>query len=161
MSSVVLAVAIDVLVFALFVAGVVFLLRRLKRRAVEGRTTDGRSIPPSGGWNELAAVFATDLPPPQVLATRASIMVGPTIWRNCVTVGCGPDALFLAVKIPLLGAMGRRPLKLPWHEIGDGGPVTLFWKPARLLVVGRPALATVTLPAEIRDDLVRRGLLRG
>ena len=161
MDPVLLAMLVDGAVFLLFVVGVVWLLKRLRRRATEGRASDGLAIPPSGGWTELAARFATDLPPPRLLAERVSVMVGPVAWKNCVAVGVGPDALFLAVEVPLLGAMGKRPLKIPWSEIGDGGPTTLYWKAARLLVVGRPTLATVTLPGALRDELVRLGHLAG
>ena len=161
MTPALLAMIVDTIILVLVVVGLVWFLKRLRRRATEGRTSDGLAIPPSGGWRELAAHFATDLPAPVKLADRATIMVGPVVWKNCAVVGVGPDALFLSVKVPLLGALGKRPLKIPWSEIGDGGPTTLHWKPARLLVVGRPTLATITLPMAIRDDLVRLRHLAG
>ena len=120
-----------------------------------------RSGHPSGGWAALEAAWGVATPPPEPITTRANLAVGRVVWRNCVVVGCAPSGLHLAVRIPLLGGLGRRPVRIPWNAFRDPEPVKLFWQDARLWHLGEPEVATLTLPAELETHLHAKGYVLG
>ena len=116
-------------------------------------------MPNQGSWSDLERRFATDRPATDPIARAASLQVGATTWKNCVAIAVEETGLRLAVKVPLLGRFGKAPLLLPWSEIVDVVPAHLFWGPARRLVIGRPTLATVTLPERLYEAILARGHL--
>lgn len=134
-------------------------LKKVLVRVTAARSTGDRVIPPAGGWDRLEARFAVDAAPTDLVANAASIMVGTTAWKNCVAVGVEPEGLHLAVKVPLLGAFGKKPVRIPWDEIVETAPARLWWGPARRLLVGRPTLATVTLTEPVFEAILARGHL--
>ncbi len=159
MDPVVLAMIVETGVTLAVVVVFALALKKILARATAARSADRRVIPPAGGWDRLEARFATDATPIDPVARAASIMVGTTAWKNCVAVGIEPDGLHLAVKVPLLGAFGKKPVLIPWVEIVETAPARLWWGPARRLVVGRPTLATVTLTEPVFEAILARGHL--
>jgi len=151
--SLFLLFALEIGLFAVAALGLWFGLRALRRRVLQG----------SGGWAALEAAFGVDAAPEAPIATGASLMVGPVLWRNCVAVGADPSGLHLAVRVPLLGGMGKRPVVIPWDAFRDPEPATLYWGTARLWHLGEPEVATLTLPSDLdaRLDIAarRRGVV--
>ncbi|MCE1237655.1 MAG: hypothetical protein LWW93_14995 [Hyphomicrobiales bacterium] len=157
MDPAVLAMIVET-AFTLIVAfGVAILLKRLLAHASGPRVPEGEAIADRGSWSELETRFATLRGPDAPIARRVSVKIGVPIWKNCVAVGADDAGLRLEVKTPILGGMGRRPLLVPWDEIVEVHPVRLYWKSARQLVVGRPPLATVTLPEAVWETILARG----
>lgn len=138
---------------------VALVVKTLLSRAAGSRPPPGHEVPPRGGWSDLEARFAVDAPPTAPVARAASTMIGSTVWKNCTSVGVEEEGLRLAVRVPLVGAFGRRPLLIPWDEIVEIAPARLHWGPARRLVVGRPPIATVTLPEAVFEAILARGHL--
>lgn len=154
-----LAMLIETAGFLVVVAAMAFLMKRLFARAIGSTAPDGPVIAPSGGWSDLATRFAATAPPEAPLARAATIMVGPVVWKNCIQVGAEEEGLALAVKVPLFGRAGKSPLIVPWDEIVAIAPARLHWGAARLLVVGRPTIATLTLPETLFQAIAARGYL--
>lgn len=125
------------------------LVRRVGRFASGAHDTRGRDIAPAGGWSALAERFTAAAPPAAPVARGVTAMIGTTLWKNCVAVGAGRDGLALAVKVPILGTMGRPPLLIPWTEVAPCVPARLQWRAARLFQIGRPPLATLTVPEAV------------
>ncbi|MER2605780.1 MAG: hypothetical protein ABTQ29_08130 [Siculibacillus sp.] len=163
MDVAVVAVALETAVLLAIVAVFVLVMRRLRRRAVGGvpldEPVDDVLMRPAGDWGVLAARFAVDRPADDPIAERATVMVGPTVWRNCVRVGIGADGLALAVRTPIFGAFGKKPIRIPWSAVVATAPTTLHWGAARMLTIGRPPLATVTLPLDLWAEIDRAGHL--
>lgn len=157
MDPAVLAGLIETIGFLVVVAVVAVMMKRLFARVIGGGRPEEPSIAPVGGWADLAARFAVDRAPEAPLARAATIMVGPVVWKNCV--GAEPDGLRLAVRVPLFGRVGKPPLLIPWDEIVEIAPTRLHWGAARLLVVGRPTIATLTLPESLFQGIVACGPL--
>lgn len=152
------------------IAVVIWIARRLWR--IGGRVARGTGSPAAiattspgwgrlGSWSGLEAKFAVPDGPSEPVATRASLMIGPTIWRNCVRVGIEPLGLRLAIRIPILGSFGRKPLLIPWSAFVGDEPATLFWRSTRRLRIGEPPLATLTPLPDLLDLIVRSGRLEG
>lgn len=133
--------------------------KRLFARSIGAGRPGGPTIATSGGWSDLAARFATERGPEAPLARAATLMVGSVVWKNCVAVGVEADGLRLAVQVPLFGGVGKAPLLIPWDEIVETAPARLHWGAARLLVVGRPTIATLTLPETLFQGIVAHGRL--
>lgn len=160
-----LFVAAELAILLLVLIGVVLLLRRMRARLREDAhdaapdpvvtLSEPRRAPsPEGGWKDLAANWGTDLPAKAEIARGVSLSIGAVRWRNCVVVGRGERGLHLSVRIPLLGSLGRRPLDIPWFEITDVGPATLYFMEARVLEVGHPPIARLVLPSAIVAEIV-------
>ncbi|NLH79889.1 MAG: hypothetical protein GX458_03465 [Phyllobacteriaceae bacterium] len=159
MTSAFLAMLFETLITIAFVVAIAVLLKKLLARAGGARRPDGREVPDAGGWSDLARRFADDRPIAEPVARAASIKVGSTMWKNCAAIGVEEAGLRLAVRVPLLGGFGKAPLLVPWSEIVEVVPAHLFWGAARRLVIGRPTLATVTLPEAVFEAILARGHL--
>lgn len=127
--------------------GLWFLLRLMRRRSGHA----------AGGWAALEAAWGVAMPPADPITTRASIAVGRVVWRNCVVVGCDPRGLHLAVRVPLLGGFGKKPVRIPWDAFHDPEAVKLYWQDAHLWHLGTPEVATITLPADLETHLHAEG----
>ena len=115
----------------------------------------------SGGWAGLAAAYGVAEPPRAPIATGVSLVVGKVLWRNCVTVGADPRGLHLAVKVPLFGASGKSPLRIPWQAFHTPEPAKLYWQPATRWHLGAPEVGTLTLPADLEAKIRAAGGLTG
>jgi hypothetical protein len=107
-----------------------------------------------GRWRDLAPRYATPLPMPERARPRQHVMIGPVLYRNSMTVGADAAGLFLQPGPPVSLFLKER-LLIPWSEVAKTEPATLFWGKATTLIVGAPALATVTLQAATFEACVR------
>lgn len=167
MENFALLLAVAETVFLLLaVFAIVFVLRRMRRSLSAAAPPDApdaapfeTSPAPHGDWKDIARHFPAGHGPAESIAHRATIAIGAVRWKNCVEFAAGAVGLRMTVKIPLLGALGRPPVEIPWSEIFDDGPERLYWAEARALVVGRPPIARIVVPAEVAAALRRRGHL--
>lgn len=146
------------------VFAIVFVLRRMRRRlAVPPGADDAAPFAttpaPAGGWKDIARRFPASHGPAEPIAHRATIAIGAVRWKNCVEFAAGAVGLRMTVKVPLLGALGRPPVEIPWSEIFDDGPERLYWAEARALTIGRPPIARIVVTADVAAALRRRGHL--
>ena len=111
----------------------------------------------AAGWSALEAAWGVAEAPKDPIATRANLMVGKVLWRNCVIVGIDPRGLHLAVKVPIFGGFGKSPVRIPWDAFHDPEPARLFWADATLWRLGTPEVATMTLPADLAAKIAARG----
>ena len=147
METMYLLFLVEILFLVLVGLGLWAVLRALRRRS-------GGS---PAGWLALEAAWGVAEAPGRPIVTRGTLVVGKVLWRNCVTVGADADALHLAVKVPLLGAMGRGPVRIPWTAFRSPEPAKLQWRDATLWHLGTPEVATLTLPSEIDAALRASG----
>lgn len=157
MDPALLAMIVETAFTLIVVFVVAILLKRLLAHASGAPALDGAPIAELGSWSDLETRFATPRGPDAPLARSVSVRIGAAIWKNCVSVGVDDAGLHLAAKAPVLGDFGRSPLRVPWDEIVEVRPARLYWKAARQLVVGRPPLATVTLPEPVWEKILARG----
>jgi hypothetical protein len=111
-----------------------------------------------GRWRDLAPRYATPLPMPEGARPRQHVMIGPVLYRNSMNVGADADGLFLQPGPPVSLFLKER-LLIPWGEVVKTEPATLFWGKATTLIVGAPAVATITLPAALFEKMARPWLL--
>jgi hypothetical protein len=107
-----------------------------------------------GRWRDLAKRFAAAGPAPSGALPRQNVMIGPVLYRNCMTVGADEAGLWLAPGRPLSYVL-KQALRIPWGEIVKTEEAKLLWGKATTLIVGAPALATITVKAETFETLVR------
>jgi hypothetical protein len=107
-----------------------------------------------GRWRDLAKTFASSRPMPAGALARQTVMIGPVIYRNSMTVGADESGLFLKPG-RLLSLMLKQRLLIPWAEIAKTEPATLFWGKATTMIVGAPAMATITLQATLFEKLAQ------
>lgn len=157
MDPVVLPMIVETAITLVFAFVAALVVKRLFAALMGGRSAAGAPVAERGSWSELEKRFATPRGPDAPIARRVSVKIGLPIWKNCVEVGADEAGLRLAVKMPIIGGMGRSPLLLPWDEIVETHPTRLYWKSAQQLVVGRPPLATVTLPEPVWEKILARG----
>ncbi len=113
-----------------------------------------RSGGSSAGWSALETAWGVADPPKDPIATHVTLLVGKVLWRNCVAVGIDPRGLHLAVKVPIFGGFGKKPVRIPWDAFRDPEPAKLYAGDATLWHLGSPEVATITLPPEI-DNAIR------
>jgi hypothetical protein len=130
-------------------------LAAMKRRA--GVSSGGSSGGSAAGWSALETAWAVAEPPQDPITTRANLMVGKVLWRNCVIVGIDPRGLHLAVKVPIFGGFGKKPVRIPWDVFRDPEPARLFWADATMWRLGTPEVATITLPGDLTAKIAERG----
>lgn len=147
METMYLLFLVEILFLAAMAVGLWLFLRALRRRSGGSK----------GGWAALEAAWGVAEPPPAPIVTRGTIVVGKVLWRNCVTVGADATGLHLAVKVPVLGAMGKTPVRIPWSAFHAPEPAKLYWSDATLWHLGIPEVATITLPPEINAALKAKG----
>ncbi|MFZ4807377.1 MAG: hypothetical protein ACOYLQ_08985 [Hyphomicrobiaceae bacterium] len=105
----------------------------------------GEHLKGGGGWGQLEPHYAVEPCSVAGAETRQTVQVGRVVYRNCVTVGASDAGLYLEMKSPL-PIWRKPPLLIPWSAMTHIEQVRLFWQPAAMLHIGRPALATMTLP---------------
>jgi len=107
-----------------------------------------------GRWRDLAQKFAADGPPPKGALPRQTVMIGPVIYRNCMTVGADETGLWLAPGWPLSFAL-KRNLRIPWPEIVKTEAGKFLWGDGKTLFVGAPTLATLTVTSDLFQKLIK------
>jgi len=113
-----------------------------------------------GRWRDLAKIFATTLPMPGGARAGQNVMIGPLYYRQGMTVGADDSGLFLAPGFPVALVL-RQKLLIPWDAIVRTEPALVFWGKATSLIVGAPAVATLTLPNDVFEAWVRPRLAGG
>jgi hypothetical protein len=137
--------AVDVLVFSII--GLIWIAPHLERAFGRG----------GGRWRDLARNFATTQPMPGDARPRQTVLIGPALYRASITVGAGEAGLFLAPGPPASIFLKQR-LLIPWAEIVKTEPAATLWGKATTLIVGAPALATVTVPADLFEKWIEPNL---
>ncbi|MCW2285740.1 hypothetical protein M2323_002034 [Rhodoblastus acidophilus] len=107
-----------------------------------------------GRWRDLAKNYPASGPAPKEVRPRQSLMVGPVLYRDCISVGADDTGLYLAPGRPLSFAL-KHNLRIPWPEIVKTEPAKVLWGKGVTLFIGAPALATLTVKAELFEKLVR------
>lgn len=107
---------------------------------------------PTSGWRGLAARWAIAEETSAPLTRHATIAVGAVRWKNCVVVGVAPGGLRLAVRVPILGRMGTRPLEIPWSVFPAPEPARLRGAAALIFRLGDPPIA-LTLPTALWEKI--------
>lgn len=103
-----------------------------------------------GGWHLLARPFRTDLPfSSEVWRFQSAQMRWAANYNNCLTVGAGPEGLYLAVW--LIFRFGHRALLIPWSEIRVRRIEGVF-DGSYILTLGREA----QVPLRIRGKLGKK-----
>jgi hypothetical protein len=111
-----------------FVLAAVFLMSKLLSSA--------------GGLSKLAAAFPTSELPAQQVQPRQTVQIGAVRYKNCTDFAVSPQGLYLCVRNPL----GRpQPLLIPWHQMQVVGDARIYWNAAKVLSVGSPEIARVSL----------------
>lgn len=104
-----------------------------------------------GGWSALAKQF-------RLMGVFAGVrwkmqsghMRGFAGYNNCLTVGCSPEGLYIAM-IPLF-RFRHPPLLVPWHEIAVSRRKIIFWDYVRL-GLGRELDIPFTVRPKLAENL--------
>src|SRR5262245_33648505 len=103
-----------------------------------------------GGWTTLAKRFRLRR---SFVGARWSWQSGQMRWiacyRNCLTVGCSPEGLYLAT-MPLF-RFRHPPLLIPWEEVAVEPRQILFLPPVRF-GLGRELDIPFYVSAELADS---------
>ena len=108
----------------------------------------------AGGWSRLSEVYATTRQLPARLLRRKTVVVGQTLYRNCITLGCDDAGLYLVPGFPI-SIFGKRALFFPWTEftgVEEGRP---FWSKAAVLSLREPLVGTITMPMVLFNNVIR------
>jgi hypothetical protein len=147
METIYLLFLVEILFLVAMGFGLWLFVRALRRRMGGSRA----------GWAALEATWGVAEPPLSPLVTRGTLVVGKVLWRNCVAVAADPGGLHLAVTVPFLGAMGKKPVRIPWTAFHAPEPAKLYWGDATLWRLGIPEVATITLPKDLEARLAASG----
>lgn len=107
-----------------------------------------------GRWRDLAKAYPASGAAPEGVQPRQSVMIGPVLYRDCMAVGADEAGLYLAPGRPLSFVL-KQNLRIPWPDIVKTEEAKVFWGKGVTLIVGAPALATLTLKAEFFEKRVR------
>ena len=142
-----LLLVVEVLFLVLMGLALWAVLRAMKRRS-------GGS---AAGWAALEAAWGVTEAPKDPIAAHESLMVGKVLWRNCVAVAADPRGLHLAVKAPIFGGFGKKPVLIPWDAFHDPEPAKLQWSDATLWHLGSPDVTTITLSSDLEARITAKG----
>ncbi len=105
-----------------------------------------RSFAWMSGWTRLAARFPA--PPDLQVAEyrRQTVLVGIVRYKNCMTIGVGPQGLLLRVFLP-----GHAPLFIPWAQVAGVERVGGWNRSGIRLTLGPAGFPTVVLPTRFAE----------
>jgi len=108
----------------------------------------------ASGLNRLVDSYPANTEPTGIRFTWQTVMIGPVVYRRCVTVHVSGEGLYLHVRPPL----ASYPLLfIPWSEVSALRPATFHWQNGLRLSIGRPEVTTIacvgTLLQAIRPHL--------
>ncbi len=95
----------------------------------------------ASGLDRLIARYPAGKEPTGTTMTWQTVMIGPVVYRRCVTAHVAAEGLYLHVHPPL---RSYPLLFIPWSEVSAARPATLHWQKGLRLSIGRPTVATVT-----------------
>lgn len=98
----------------------------------------------SGGWHALGTRYAHARPIPASARSGFSGMVGWVGYNHVLRIASTEQYLYLDVAAPFRAA--HPALRIPWRDIEVLGNARWPRRHFRLLKVGRPPLATLSLP---------------
>ncbi len=104
----------------------------------------------SSGLTRLAERYPVTHEPEGQTFTKQTVQVGAARWKNCVTVGVGPQGLYLAVRRMLTR---YPPILVPWDEIKGIQETKLYWQRAIQLSVGDPQVGTITVLTKLFEAI--------
>jgi hypothetical protein len=107
-----------------------------------------------GGWSALVEKYPAAAEPSATMMRRRTIQVGRVACKNCTTVAACPEGLYLAVASPFSAITGElRPVLVPWGEIKGIGEAKLYWQTVKVLQIGSPQVATVSVSHDVFAQL--------
>jgi len=95
----------------------------------------------ASGLDRLVARFPAVTGPAGTKLTRQTVMIGPVVYRRCVTAHVAAEGLYLHVCPPF---RSYPLLFIPWSEISAVHSAILHWQKGLRLAIGRPTVATIT-----------------
>jgi hypothetical protein len=96
--------------------------------------------------DRLVDLYPARTDPTGAKLTGQTIMIGPVVYRRCVTAHVGADGLCLHVHPPLCSYPA---LFIPWSEVSAAHATTLHWQRGLQLSIGRPAVTTITCAGKL------------
>ena len=116
----------------------------------------GRLFAHLSGWSRLEARYLC-APPPAWMFLRQTAGAGAIRFRRAVDIQPAPEGLYLGARV----IFRLRPVLIPWSEIEIAGQQTIYRRPTMGLAIGRPVLATLSIPLAAYNAALpwlRRGL---
>ncbi len=104
------------------------------------------------GWKRLAERYPLPHPPPPWTWCGQTLRVGAVRYRRCVSLARTPGGIWISD----LKLFRHPALCLPWPELHSPASCTVYGRPFVRLTVGRPAAATIDLPADLYRVLFAR-----
>jgi hypothetical protein len=95
----------------------------------------------ASGLNRLVDKYPASTDPTGIKSTWQTVMIGPVVYRRCVTVHVSVEGLYLHMRPPL---RSYPLLFIPWSEFSAVHSAILHWRKGLRLSVGRPEVATIT-----------------
>lgn len=101
-----------------------------------------------GGWGTLSEHYSAPdhAPNGYHITSGRTVQVGYVVAKRCATIGIGPQGLYLK-------AQWRKAVLIPWSEIREITPTTLYWRQAVSLSIGDPTVAKITAFQEDFDAM--------
>ena len=134
----VLLIVLGVVVVAGFVVALVFFILFLAKN-LSGTT---------GGWRQLADVYATAKPPTGQNVTKQTLQIGAVTYKRCVTLGIADDGLYVTI--------WQKTALVPWTDFKGVGEATLYWQKVPMLTIGDPPVAAMTVPVAVFQMMRKR-----
>lgn len=95
----------------------------------------------ASGLDRLVDLYPAKTDPTGAKLTWQTVMIGPVVYRRCVTVQVGAEGLYLQVR----PSFRRYPaLFIPWSEVSAAHAAMLHWQRGLRLSIGHPAVTTIT-----------------
>ena len=100
----------------------------------------------ASGLTKLAERYPATHVPAGTFRTKQTVQIGIVRYRRCVTVGIGPEGLYLEVRPPL----GRHAqLQLPWEALKPAGAAPVFGRRGMRLTLGDPQVGEIRVYREL------------
>jgi len=102
------------------------------------------------GWDALSERYGAVERLEGKMLSKQTVQVGAVRWRSCVTVGIGPEGLYLELPsrrtlLARLGLFRTKPMLVPWAEFRPPEQATLFQLGAMKLSIGNPVVGDVVV----------------
>ena len=98
-----------------------------------------------GGWLRLVDRYGTPQAPSGTVLTKQTLQIGSVLYRNCTTLGIASEGLYITT--------WRKTVLIPWSDFSGVTQGRLFWERVPVLSVGHPAVATITIPRQLLNQL--------
>lgn len=95
----------------------------------------------ASGLDRLLARYPAGTDPTGTTLTWQTVMIGPVVYRRCVTAHVAAEGLYLQARPPF---RSYALLFIPWSEVSSVHSAILHWQRGLRLSIGRPTVATIT-----------------